>query len=155
MSYTPKSEEQLALEGLLPEGDYDYEVVETSDKPSKSGNFMITLKLNVFDAEGGSRVLTDYIVPNSNYGERKLRHAADASNIIDIYDSGALVHTDFLNRTGKLKLKIQDGTAEYPMPKNSVFDYIKREDVGTTSIAKESIATGAMTKNDLNDEIPF
>ena len=59
MSYTPKSEEQLIREGLMPDGTYDFEVVETDDKPSKAGNTMLTLKLHVFDDDLNPNIITD------------------------------------------------------------------------------------------------
>lgn len=147
MTYTPKSEEQLAKEGLLPDGEYDYEVVGTDDKNSKAGNPMFTLKLHVFDVDGRACPLTDYIALGSNFGERKLRHAADASNILDKYESGNMVAKDFMGTTGKLKLKSQDGDADFPLPKNVVKDYVKRLRQGTSTPPASSPVE--------DDEIPF
>jgi len=104
MGYTPKSEEQLAEEGLLADGIYDYEIFSAEEKISKAGNDMYVLGLHIFDNEGGQRTITDYIALGSNYGERKLRHACDASNMIAVYESGNLVAEDFLNKTGKLTI---------------------------------------------------
>lgn len=143
MSYTPKTEEQLAKEGLLSDGQYDFEVADTSDKPSKKGNAMYTLKLHVF-GEDGAHVIYDYIAIGNNFGERKLRHAADACQLLDIYETGNLKPVDFMGKTGKVMIKIQDGTVDYPLPKNVVVDYVKRP-------AKETVETGAL----LDDEIPF
>lgn len=123
--YTPKTEAQLAEESCAPDGVYDFEVVDTSDKQSKSGKDMITLSLHVFSGEHPLS-LRDWIVLGNNFGERKLRHCADACGIIDIYESGKLTHADFMGRTGKLYLKIQQGTVDYPLPKNAVSDYVKR-----------------------------
>src|ERR1700727_1407017 len=109
MSYTPKSEEQLAREALQPDGIYDFEIISTSDKPSKNGNDMYTLKLLIWDANGDNFTLFDYIALGNNFGERKLRYAADACGIISIYESGDLKHTDFMNTKGKIELKTQEG----------------------------------------------
>ncbi len=148
MSYTPKSEEELAKEGLLQDGNYDFEVVDTSDKPSKKGNDMYTLKLHVFDTQGSARIVYDYIALGNNFGERKLRHAADACNLIEIYNSGNLKPSDFLNKAGKVQIKIQEGSADYPLPKNAVVDYLPRT-------VKESVATGALPTAVDDDEVPF
>lgn len=148
MSYVPKTEEELAKEGLLPDGDYDFEVVETSDKQSKKGNDMYTLKLNVFDESGSARVIYDYIALGNNFGERKLRHAADACDLIEIYNTGNLKPSDFMGKAGKAKIKIADGTVDYPMPKNVVNDYLARK-------VKESVATGALPPDVESDECPF
>jgi hypothetical protein len=143
MAYTPKSEAQLADEGLTPEGIYDYEIVEAEEKLSKAGNDMYVLKLYIFDQNGIRRPLTDYIALGSNFGERKLRHAADASGILDIYESGDLCADSFIGKCGKVVITKQDGTVEYPNPKNVVKDYVKREG----QPAKKAV--------DLKDHIPF
>ncbi len=149
MSYTPKSDEQLAREGLLPDAIYDYEVVDTSDKPSKKGSDMYTLKLHVFSGIGdGAHTIYDYIALGNNFGERKLRHAADASNLLAIYETGKLKPSDFMGTTGKVQIKTQDGNADYPIPKNAVADYVKRA-------PKETVATGALPEDVLNDDVPF
>ena len=151
MSYVPKSEEQLAKEGLLPDGIYDFEVVETSDKKSSKGNAMYTLKLHIFGEDGSPRIIFDYIALGNNFGERKLRHAADAAGIIHIYETGEMKPSDFQGKTGKVEIKTQEGTPDYPLPKNVVKDYVKRPLV-------ESVATGAIpsTKDILDgDECPF
>ena len=58
--YTPKTETELAQEGLIPSKTIcDVEVAEAIDRPSKAGNPMITLKLNVFDETGAMRVIFD------------------------------------------------------------------------------------------------
>jgi len=151
MSYTPKSEEELAREVLLPDGAYDFEVVETSDKPSKNSNAMFTLKLRVFDTDGNSRTLFDYIVMSNPFGERKLRHAANACGLLETYNSGKLTAGDFLNTMGKILLKQQDGSADYPMPKNVVSDYIGREENVEAPRAKQK----TVKEEDLGDDIPF
>lgn len=146
MTYTPKSEEQLVKEGLLDDGTYDFEIIDTNDQPSKKGNDMFTLTLRAFDHDGGTRTIFDYMVLSSNLGERKLRRAADACGLIDVYTSGELKHYTFMGATGKVKLKQQDGTDGY-MPKNVVADYLPRDDAqpARTKPAREII----------NDNIPF
>lgn len=147
MSYTPKSESELAKEGLLPDGTYDCEVIDTSDKPSKKGSDMYTLKLNVFGDEGGQHVY-DYMVIGNHYGERKLRHAADAFNLIPVYETGNLKASDFMGKSGKVIIAIQDGNAEFPNPKNMVKDYVGKP-------VKESVATGALPPEVEGDDLPF
>lgn len=149
-NYTPKSEEQLVRESLLPDSIRDFEVAETDGKPSSKGNPMITLKLHVFDDEGNARIVMDYISLNSNFGERKFRHAADACGILEIYNTGSLTHTDFKGKTGKVSIKTQEGTKEYPNPKNVVHDYIKREE--QPSSAQVATTTANVLED---DEVPF
>lgn len=154
MTYIPKTEETLAKEGLLPEGIYDFEVIETSDQPSKKGNDMFTLKLYVFDNDGSQRFIFDYIALGNNFGERKLRHAADACGLMDTYNSGKLTDRDFLNKCGKILLKQQNGTADFPMPKNIVSDYLSRDDSG--GAAHDAPAKPIKPAGEIiNDDIPF
>ena len=128
MNYTPKTEEQLAEEALLADGTYDFEVIGTSDKPSKKGNDMFTLNLCIFSHDGTQRFINDYIAMGNNFGERKLRRAAVACGLLDIYTSGSLQAYDFRNMSGKVLLKQQNGTDDYPLPKNVVGDYLPRDD---------------------------
>ena len=147
MTYTPKTEEQLAKEGLLDEGTYDFEVIDTSDAPSKKGNDMFTLILHVFDNEGRTRKIFDYIALGNNFGERKLRRAANACGLLDVYTSGELKHYTFFGATGKAFVKQQDGTSEYPLPKNVVSDYLPRDD--------DAPAPRRPAKEIIDDDIPF
>lgn len=147
MMYTPKTEEQLAKEDLLSEGIYDFQVIETDDKPSKKGNDMITLKLCIFDVKG-SRHLFDYIALSTNFGERKLRHAANACGLIDVYNIGKLTDKDFFSATGKLLLKQQNGTSDFPLPKNVVADYLSREEGAPVKPARPA-------REVIDDDIPF
>lgn len=148
MTYTPKTEEQLAKEGLLSDGIYDFKVATTSDKPSKKGNAMYTLKLHVFDENGAARTVYDYIALGNNFGERKLRHAADSCGLILIYETGNMKPEDFLGKSGKVQIKIQEGSVDYPLPKNVVADYIKR----TSGEAPKPISMPAEVSE---DSIPF
>jgi hypothetical protein len=149
MSYTPKTEEQLAEETLLPEGIYDFEVIDTDDRPSKKGNEMITLKLCVFDGDGGQRHIYDYMAFGNSFGERKFRHAAVACGLLDIYNSGNLQHYTFIGACGKVLLKKQNGTDDFPMPKNVVSDYVERDD----SVSEST--TPKISKEIIDDDIPF
>lgn len=149
MSYTPKSDEEFAEESLMADGEYDFEVLDTSDKQSKKGNDMVTLKLNVFESDGSGNHIYDYMTMGNHFGERKFRHAADACGLIDIYESGKLTAADFQGKCGKVIIKKQDGTPDYPLPKNVVSDYVKRK-------PGDVVATKpVMPKEVESDEIPF
>ena len=147
MKYTPKSEEQLAEEALLPDGTYDFTIIDTDDKPSKKGNDMITLKLQVFGNDGAQQHIFDYIAIGNHFGERKLRHAANACGLLKQYNSGSLEAKDFQDTSGKILLKQQKGKTDFPLPKNIVSDYLQREegDVVVHKPAREIV----------DDNIPF
>lgn len=152
MKYTPKSEEELEKEkqdainaALLPNGEYDFEVVGVSDKKSSSGADMITLKLMIFDENGDNRFVYDYLTESMGW---KLRHAADACGLLSHYEAGNITASSFEMATGKIKIKTQKGNKEYPNPKNVVEDYVKREN----GIPHATPSVAAVLNN---DEIPF
>jgi hypothetical protein len=144
MKYVPKTEEELAGEALLPEGVYDFEVLGTDDKPSKKGNDMITLKLRVFSDEG-EQYIYDYIALGSTFGERKLRHAAATCGLLKEYNSGTINADSFNHACGRVKIKQQAGTDDYPLPKNTVADYVDRAPAPDTRPSEDIIS----------DNIPF
>ncbi len=148
MNYEPKTDEQLAKEALLPEGTYDFEIIDTNDKPSKKGNDMITVKMVVFGGDGSHHYLYDYIALGTNFGERKLRRAAAGCGLLGIYMSGELIDRTFMGATGKVLIKQQDGTAEYPIPKNVVADYVPRDDDESTQDKRPS-------REIIDDDLPF
>lgn len=146
MSYVAKSEEQLAKEGLMPEGEYDFEVIDSSDKPSKSGSDMCTLKLNVFDADGNGHHVWDYMVFGNHFGERKFRHAAVGCGLLSVYESGGLTAFEFKGKSGRCIIKIAEAKDGY-LPKNVVADYVPKD---VQSKVTET------TKDPLDgDEVPF
>lgn len=150
MRVTPKTEKEVSEEGLLPEGIYDFEIMEAVEKLSKSGNDMIALKIAVYGPNGNARYVFDYLLEIEGMSY-KIRHAADACGMLDKYESGEIEAGDFINKTGKLKLFIQKGKDGYA-DKNSVRDYITRDKLDGVVDGPKSAAKVAA---DLDDEIPF
>jgi hypothetical protein len=141
MKFTPKSEEEITSENLLPAGIYQFEIVEAKEQVSKSQNEMIKLTLKVWDNDGGEHYVYDYLLESIAY---KLRHAAEVCNLLDKYESGHLSADDFINKSGSLKLDIKkDKTNQYP-DQNSVSDYVVLRG-GATQLPATV----------LSDEIPF
>ena len=126
MKYQPKSEKQITEENLLPIGIYSFEVYEAADKISKAGNDMIELKLRLFDDEGNSRgMVTDYLLESISY---KLRHAAVSCGLEATYSNGELVASDFVNKTGEVKIRIQEDKNGQFAARNVVADYVVKKD---------------------------
>lgn len=144
MKFTPKTEEEVGFK-LLDAGIYDFDVMTALDKVSQAGNDMIELKLAVYGPDGNARHIFDYLMEKIEY---KLRHAADACGLLDKYETGEFGAEDFIGKAGKLKLGIQkDKTGQYP-DKNTVQDYIKRDNLAEPAPTRK-------TAPDLDDEIPF
>jgi len=135
-TYEAKSEEQLQKEGLTPEGIYDFEVVSAEDSESKKGNPMIVIKLRIFTGDS-SRLLTDYIVSGTNYGEHKFRSLAMTLGLVKEYESGNLTPDDFIGCGGRAQLGQQPAKDGYSA-KNTIKSYVYKEE-GSTEALTDSI----------------
>ena len=149
MKVTPRTENQLQTANLLPQGIYDFMVVGVSDKPSKAGNEMITLTLKIWDETGKEHEIKDYLLDALAY---KVRHFAEATDLLDKYNAGSIDHNDCMGKTGRVEIIIQEGQLKDDgsrhSNRNSVKDYILSKD-------KVMPKTNEITEIDLNDEIPF
>lgn len=143
---------QASAFSLWPKGVYDFEVVSAVEKVSRKGADMIELEVRVFNAEGRTRVVRDWLL-EGEYTSYKVRHFAAAVGLLDQYEKGALNSGDLAGRTGRLKLGINRGklkdesdprSERYP-DQNSINDYL------TATAAKASVSKPA----DMDDVIPF
>jgi hypothetical protein len=152
MKITPKSQEEIDLEGLLAKGVYDFEVLKAEDKLSKKGNEMIHVKLKVFSGDG-YQFVDDYLMEAMSY---KLRHFCEEAKLIDKYESGELVANDCIGRCGKVKLDIEPG-GDFPA-KNIVKDYGEKK---KADVAAKGPLMNARPKAPVDDDsdpenrIPF
>lgn len=144
MKFTPKTEKQIQEENLRPAGTYSFEIVKAEDKISSKQNEMIELTLKVFDNDGNSFLVNDYLLESMAF---KLRHAADACGLIDRYEMGTLQAIDFDGKTGQVKIKISKDKNGVYADKNTVGDYITEKNVVTNSVS----ASPPM----IDDTIPF
>jgi hypothetical protein len=123
MKFQPRSEEEVKKPFTpIAKGIYDFEVLEATDEVSSAGNDMIKIKIGIWIGDKIVCNVFDYLLPKL---EAKLRHACDSCGLLDKYQSGTLSSWDFVGRTGKVKIKIDKETNEYPA-KNSVEDYVCR-----------------------------
>jgi len=152
MKFTPKSEKEIAEEKLLPEGTYPFEISKGEDKVSKSGNEMIELLVRVFKPDGNFLLVSDYLLESMAY---KLRHAAEACGLLHEYESGTLLGSNFIGKTGELKLGIQkDKNGTYP-DKNVVKDYIVPKEGDSKKQPPKTGLDKLIDNDDLADQIPF
>lgn len=154
MKFTAKTDKEIAEERLLPEGQYPFEISGGEDTISKAGNDMIKLTVRVFKNDGTFLLVDDYLLESMMY---KIKHACDACGLSDKYESGELLGSDFIGRTGELKLKIQkDTTGNYP-DRNSIADYIVPKDGETAKKPPKDALDKLIGDNDdeLEDIIPF
>lgn len=123
MRITPKTEEEIANSLLLPEAIYDFEVQTAIEKPSKNGNDMIEVRLNIYQEGEKVACITDYLLEAMAF---KLRHFCDTTGTLADYNEGNLQSDRMVGLSGKVLLIIKkDAAGQYP-DKNSVKDYIKK-----------------------------
>ncbi len=134
MRFQPKSEKELAEDGLLPAGEYDFEVLKATEKTSKAGNEMIEVLHWAYGPDGEKSLVTDFLMEKIAY---KLRHFASAVGLLADYESGNLSAASLAGRTGRFKLAVEASKdSQYP-PKNTVKDYV------VPKVAGEVVAVAA------------
>lgn len=152
MKFTAKSEATLKAEeaerkkaNLLQPAEYDAEIGTAEDAVSKFGNDMIVVDVTVFSEDGRSHFVKDYLTEKMAF---KLRHAAESCGILDKYESGTLMADDFISRTCKVSIVIDDKDKNYA-PKNVIKDYIVEGGTKSQKAKQEAIS------KPLDDSIPF
>lgn len=149
MKVNPISALDAASPGLWKKGPYDFEVVSAIEKQSKSGNDMTELAVKVYDAEGKSRIMNDWLVESPGMAY-KTRHFAESTGLLKEYEKGELPTNDLPGKTGRCQLGIEKGkqipgSEDFYPDKNKIQDYLPR-----TGKLIASVDT-----TDLDDEVPF
>lgn len=162
MKFTPKSTDEIAESGLLPDGDYDFEVSKAEEATSKAGNEMLTLDLKVFNGDGSFRTVRDYLV-SSDGGLRKIRGFAASVGLLDHYEQGDFGPFDILNAAGRCKIG-KDANPGYE-PKNKVAYYLDPSKAKSGVVSAPTVrqparkpapaGAGGFNPGDLDDDIPF
>ncbi len=156
MKFTPQTEEQIALEGLIKKGDYNFEVIKAEEKPSKNtGRPMIQLTVKIFPDDGADRILTDYLTEGMAF---KVRHFCAATNQMQEYEAGTLGSDECVGKTGRCKVGIEtDPTGQY-QPKNKISDYLADPKAAPAASASRPPSTASKPSAAPaleNDDIPF
>lgn len=146
MRFNPKSNEELekeaAAHGPFKPGIYDFDFIEAVDDISKAGNDMISVKIKVYDEQGATRTIRDWLLEAMAH---KLKHACETCGLGREYENGEIEAADFLNRSGKVKIGIKDKF-------NNVVDYIP--DTSAPKVAAKKATTNKPAFDD-DDSIPF
>lgn len=111
MRYTPKSEQVLADKvreeqeaRMIPEGIYEFTVIEANLGTSKKGYPMFSLKLNVFGNSGYPSLVYDWLLTNSAYSQLKFAKFMKSIGMEDLYNSGCVDEYQISNRSGFVKI---------------------------------------------------
>lgn len=150
MRFTPISEAaaktQASTFGLWQRGIYDFEVTEAKDRISASGNAMIELNVTVYNKEGHTRKVYDYLIDSEKTGY-KVRHFASSVGLSKEYENGELDAEALIGKSGKLQLYIKKDKAGVYPDKNAVSDYVP--------VVPGAPLIASRAPEELDDEIPF
>jgi len=157
MSYNFDYMDEKELESvfqLIDPGVYNFEVLKSTRKTSKSGNPMAEIQIKIWDKGGRTQNLFDYLVFNNvALCRRKVKHFCDSVGLQKEYEKCSLPE-DLARLSGKVELGIKD---EEPNPsggyypkKNVVVDYVMT-DQGAVKVPLAS----NNNKNVVDDDIPF
>jgi len=154
MDFTPKSDQELIKEihedqekRSLPDGKYEFRVIDWKEGISKNGNQMVTLQINVIDNSGREISIRDWIVPNSSLGLHKLKSFCECTNLSEKYSTGSLSQYDAVGAWGFLETKQEKGMNDNGLPTINirVKNYLERPNddqksaITTTEIADDDI----------------
>jgi len=161
MKFTPKTEKELAEQGLAPKGTYPFEVMTAADRISKtSGKEMIAIEIIFYLPDGSSRKITDYLMESVAF---KLNSFCKSTGLLAKYNEGSFSAEDCLDKSGYVNIAIEaakpkeDGSGDWPA-KNKVASYASGADKKTV-VAPAPAATpqagGAAGGDDDGSDIPF
>ena len=153
MRFTPKTEQQIAEENLVPDGLYDFEVATSEEKVSKSGNDMIVVTLKVYDVTGRFVLVTDYLLESFL---PKLLAFCKETGLRSSYDDGTLSSDDLPNRTGKVQIAVEQ-KGDYPA--KNVVKWYGEKTKRAEDMPKEELPPPSQRKSQQpvleEDDIPF
>lgn len=125
---------------LIKEGEYDAIISASQDTVSaNSGNPMMDMTVSVFDDNGKSHDVRDFLVFTKTM-MWKVVHLADSAGILKEYESQALCSETVIGKRVRVKIVVEQGSeipedklkgkaigSRYP-DKNKIEDYVRKED---------------------------
>ncbi len=125
---------------LMKEGEYDAIISASQDtKSANSGNPMMDMTVSVFDDNGKSHDVRDFLVFTKTM-MWKVVHMADSAGILKEYEEGKLCSETVIGKRVRVKINVEQGGiipedklkgkplgSKYP-DKNKIEDYVKKED---------------------------
>ena len=104
---SPEEAEQERFQ-LLKEGEYDAVVLSSEDKQSSTGNPMMDVMLTVYDADGRTHNVRDFIVLTRSM-MWKVISCADSAGILPEYNQGRFCSNTLINKNVRVKIGIEEG----------------------------------------------
>jgi len=161
MTFTPKTDKELAMDMVWDAGVYDFEVIKAEHCTSKAGNAMLAIELLVFHGDGRKQKVSDWLVAVDHaLCLMKLRHYCRTTGNMPAYESGDLANFPGAGAAGEVRLVVEDDP-KYG-PRNRVKDYISEEaDPAKKPKSKKKKDASPVAQNPVNnammenEDIPF
>ena len=146
MKFQAKTENEIIEAGLLPKGEYDFEVIKAEKavggpQSKNPGVEYIKLNVQVF-MDDRTRFVNGVLHPKM---EAQLRHFCVVGKLMDKYDAGTLDAEDCVGVAGRLKLRVKDADGNFPA-KNEIQDFI---------VPKEKPVEASPSTPNTGDDVPF
>ena len=125
MKYKPLTDEELnSQRGLLKPGEVDFEVIKAREKLSKAGNHMIELMAKVWDKDGKTANIFDYLLDSQAW---KIKHFWESVGLSENYPKGDMEVEALIGLGGKCVIVTQkDETGKYG-DQTKIKDYLKKD----------------------------
>ncbi len=143
---------------LLPDGEYEAVIDKSEDKISSSGNPMMDMHLSVYDKEGRTHSVRDFLVFTKGM-MWKVIHCAESAGILSEYESKKFCSATIHGRNVRVRVVTEKGSlipdeklngkapgARYP-DKNKVEDYVINSGKAEPVVVKDESFD--------DDELPF
>lgn len=141
-NYDPKDAEAK----LIPDGEYDAEVIEVEEQTSKAGNAMLKLTVKVW-ANGGSFHVFDYVVNPATLW--KLKQLSSAVGLMDKFQTGSMNPRELVGKSFIAGVKTKkDETGKYA-PQNVIAKYASAS-ASASAPARREREPGADDLGDIN-----
>tara|TARA_R100001443_G_scaffold5858_5_gene14678 strand:+ start:6965 stop:7393 length:429 start_codon:yes stop_codon:yes gene_type:complete len=129
---------------LVPEGEYDFEIVHAEDSVSNFGLQQMFFKFRVFLADGNTALIHQYIDENHLY---QLKHLCNSIGCIEFWNDGDCDPGDMFNKSGRGFLGTydkKDGTK-----RNTFKRFLEPEEASKKKLEDD------IKKVEGDDDIPF
>ncbi len=157
MDFNPDDAVQRGGFELLPQGDYEVEVIEAEERTSQKGNAMIALTLQARHPDGYDARVWDYLVsvPAAVF---KIKMFCEAAGLTQAFESGRLTADQCTGSRLQARISIDEGRDGFG-DRNSVESYASLTDrpqgIATMPDQVQTAGTVNAPTPMSEDQIPF
>jgi hypothetical protein len=156
MEFNPSDGTPKSGFDLLPDGEYDIEVIEAEERTSQKGNQMIALTLQARHPDGYDSRVWDYLVSTAA-AVFKIKMFCEATGLESQFQSGRLTAEECVGRKSRARITIEEGREGFS-DRNSVAEYVASDGSagGIATMPSDTPAEATSQPAAVTDEqIPF